>query len=330
MTIRAVSTPNIALIKYWGNRDDALRLPAADSLSITLDTPTVEVAITEAERFTVKSFSGELERSLSGDELARLKKHFVDAKEYLSRIGKGGALPTAVSLKIKSSVPRGIGIASSAAIFSALAEVYAGLASGMSRKDVSIMARLGSGSASRSVFGGFVAMISGEGEGVDASYAVQIALPEHWKLWDIIIAPSIAPKHTGSTEGHALVHTSPAFQDRLREMPHRQKECIEAIRGRDFEKLRVVSEEDCIDMHKVMMSSTPSLNYLSEETHRIIGEITDLRSRQGLAVLYTMDAGPTVHLICEQSALPAVREYARAQKNCTIFEAGIGSGSRLI
>lgn len=328
MTTRATSTPNIALIKYWGNRNDGLRLPAGDSLSITLDQPLVEVCVKEAQKFSVRSYHGELERELSDTAKKRIQDHFLAVRKYLQK--RAGNIPEAVAVEIRSRVPRGIGLASSAAVFSALAEAYAGFTLEISRKNMSILARLGSGSASRSVYGGYVAMIAGEGDREDSSYALQIAPKDHWKLWDVVIVPSQNEKSTGSTEGHSLAHTSPLFAARMQEVPRRQKECIEAILKKDFEKLQAVSEEDCLDMHAVMISSTPSLNYLSPETHRIVEEIQVLRSEKGLAVLYTMDAGPTVHLICDEAALPSVREYANAQSGCTVFEAGVGGGSHLI
>ncbi len=331
MLIRATSAPNIALIKYWGNRNEELRLPAADSLSITLDQPVVEVVVNSAEQFSAKSFDATgREEKLSDSAKARLHNHFALTKKHLQHIGETRAFPESVSLEIRSKIPRGVGLASSAAIFSALAEAYAGFAPKISRRNVSILARLGSGSASRSTCGGFAAMIAGEGDEADASYAEQIAPEGHWKLWDVIIVPSMDEKITGSTEGHALAHTSPLFSQRLRAIKARQRMCVEAIQQKDFEKLRVVAEEDCLDMHAVMASSIPALKYLSDDTYRIIREVEELRSGGGLAVLYTMDAGPSVHLICDESALLAVREYARAQSGCTIFEAGIGAGSRLI
>ena len=328
MSIRAVSTPSIALIKYWGNRNEELRLPAADSLAITLDQPTVEVIADHAEQFSTHSFEPDgSARTLSEKESARLEKHFLLTKKYLGTIGLSDTFPASVSLEIRSKIPKSIGLASSSAVFSALAEAYAGFVKHISRRDVSILARLGSGSASRSVFGGFVATVAGTEDKLDSSYSAQIAPEDHWKLHDIIIVPSHEEKAMGSTEGHVLAHTSPLFEKRLRDIPMRQSTCIEAIREKDFEKLARVAEEDCLDMHAVMVSSTPPLRYLSEETHRIIREIEELRSREHLSVLYTMDAGPTVHLICEESALPAIRVYANAQKNCTIFEAGVGGGS---
>ncbi len=338
MSIRATSAPNIALIKYWGNRNEMLRLPAADSLSMTLDQPVVEVMVEHADEFSARSFEPDgAARMLSERETARLKKHFVAAKEYLNTIGATQALPASVSLEIRSKIPPGIGLASSSAVFSALAEAYAGFdkltaggfVKGISRRDVSILARLGSGSASRSVFGGFVAMVAGAGEEIDSSYAEEVAPQNHWVLHDVIVVPTKKEKSVGSTEGHALAHTSPLFEARLRDIPRRQKMCIEAIRAKDFQKLQQVSEEDCLDMHAVMRSSSPSLDYLSGETHRIIRDIEALRTREDLAVLYTMDAGPTVHLVCEESALPSVRTFAHAQEGCIIFEAKIGAGSRI-
>lgn len=331
MSVRASSTPNIALIKYWGNRNEELRLPAADSLSMTLDQPTVEVVADHAETFSARSFEpDDSERVLTDKAVKRLEKHFLLAKRYLNEIGMGDTFPSSVSIEIHSKIPPSVGLASSAAVFSALGEAYAGFAKALSRRDVSVLARLGSGSASRSVFGGFVAMVAGEGNGMDASYAEQIAPESHWKLHDIIIVPSSKEKETGSTEGHALAHTSPLFEARLHDIPRRQKMCIEAIQEKDFEKLRAVSEEDSLDMHAVMRSSTPSLQYLSEDTHRIIHEVEELRAREHLAVLYTMDAGPTVHLICEESALPAIRAYAHAQNDCIVFEASVGRGSHIL
>jgi len=331
MSIRAVSTPNIALIKYWGNRNEELRLPAADSLSMTLDRPTVEVAVSDAGEFFVRSFGLDGgERTLTEKEIKRLEKHFLLAKKYLESIGAAGTFPASVSLEIRSKIPKSVGLASSAAVFSALAEAYGGFVNNLSRRDVSVLARLGSGSASRSVFGGFSAFVAGEGEALGSAYAEQIASENHWELWDIIIVPSQEEKNTGSTEGHALARTSPLFEARLRDIPRRQKMCIEAIREKDFGKLRKVAEEDCLDMHEVMKTSTPSLNYLSDETYRIVREVEELRAREHLAVLYTMDAGPTVHLVCEESALPAVQAFAHAQNGCTVFEAKVGSGSRRV
>src|SRR3989344_2056770 len=130
MSIRcAVSTPNIALIKYWGNRNEEWRLPAADSLSFTLDQPTVEVLVDNAEEFSARSFDPDgTEQTLTDKESKRLEKHFLLTKKYLADIGEVEAFSSTVSIEVRSRIPRSIGLASSAAGFSALAEAYAGFA----------------------------------------------------------------------------------------------------------------------------------------------------------------------------------------------------------
>jgi diphosphomevalonate decarboxylase len=329
MKIRARSCPNIALIKYWGNRNEELRLPHADSLSVTLDAPTVEVLLETHDAFAIRSYEPDgAEKILNEKEKGRLEKHFNLVKKYLASIGTH--IDTSVSVEIHSHVPKSVGLASSAAVFSALAEAYAGLAPGISRRDVSILGRLGSGSASRSAYGGFSAMIAGKGDDLGSSYAEQIAPESHWRLWDIVIAPSIEAKKTGSTEGHALASTSPHYAKRLQDIVLRQRQCIEAIMQKDFAALQTVAEEDCLDMHEVMRTSNPPLDYLSADTYRIIEDVKKLRTDKKLAVLYTMDAGPTVHLICEESALADVRAYAHTQTSCHIFETAIGEGSKLL
>lgn len=330
--VTAISSPNIALIKYWGNRDNALRLPAADSLSMVLDTPTVTATVEPSDTFVVKSFDAEgNEKPQNEQSLARLKKHWEVSKSYLSTIGREKNLPEQISLTIHSAIPPAIGIASSAAVFSCLGEAYGALVSEkpLSRKEISILGRLGSGSGARNSFGGFVALIN-DGEGIGSAYGEQIADEHHWLLHDIVIVPSVAEKKVGSTEGHAGAATSPLFAERLRDIPRRMRECTSALRTRDFEKLRHVSEEDALDMHRVMETQQPALHYLSDETHRILKEIEGLRASDNLNVLFTMDAGPTVHLLCTEDSVKTVADFAEAQKGCIVFKAKTGGPSRLL
>jgi len=333
MSIHARSTPNIALIKYWGNRNEEMRLPMADSLSVALDQPIVEIETDHADTLTVRSFDVDgTERAMTDKHLTRFEKHLSLTKQYLQKLGIAEALPGSVSLTIRSAIPPSIGIASSAAVFGCLAEAYAGIVAPvrqLTREEVSVIGRLGSGSACRGAFGGYVAITAGAGEDIDAAHAVQIADEHHWSLHDIIVVPTHEEKKYGSTEGHAFAHTSPLYKARIAAIPARQRECIAAILTRDFDRLRAVTEEDCLDMHAVMRTSSPSLDYLSDDTHRIIKDITQLRESEHLPVLYTMDAGPTVHLFCTDDAVKTVKDFAHAQPNCTIFEAKVGPGSML-
>ena len=328
----AISTPNIAFIKYWGNRNNPLRLPMADSLSMTLSEPSVEIIVDHASALKVQSSTMGEKREVTGKHLDRFRKVIDLTKEYLGTLGMADALPGNLSIRIDSHIPPAVGLASSAAVFSCLARAIAALIAEkqkLTNEQVSIIARLGSGSAARSVMGGFVALVAGKGESIDAAKAVQIADENHWLLHDIVVIPSREEKKVGSTEGHALAATSPHFAARIEAIrTRRQQECIDAILRKDFEKLQHVSEEDALDMHHVMETSNPPLQYLSDETHRIVGEVKALRRSAHLPVLFTMDAGPTVHLVCTDEAVKEVRTFAKAQKGCTIFESHVGPGAR--
>lgn len=330
----ARSTPNIALIKYWGNRNEELRLPAADSLSMTLDEPSVDITVAHADTLIVTSFNAHHEkRMLRESEMVRFATHVALTKQYLKSIDASDALPESLEITLHSRIPPRVGLASSAAVFSGLARAISGLVRNrieLTDEQVSVIARMGSGSAARSVFGGFSALLAGQGNAPDSSHAIRIADEHHWSLHDIVLIPDHDEKKVGSTEGHALAHTSPHFADRVREIERRrQRECIDAVLNRDFEKLRDISEEDCMSMHRVMETSSPALKYLSDETHRIVSEIRGLRQRKHIPVLYTMDAGPTVHLICTDEGLEETRAYAKEQTDCTLYMSRIGSGASL-
>ncbi|MFA7682083.1 MAG: diphosphomevalonate decarboxylase [Candidatus Peribacteraceae bacterium] len=333
--VTARSTPNSAWIKYWGNRNDILRLPMADSFSMTLDGPTVEIDIDHADTLSVQSFETDgTERVLKEKDILRFQKHLDLTKRYLNHLGAHDAVPASIAVTVRSAIPPAVGLASSSAVFSCLARAYQGLVAPiieLTDEQTSVIARLGSGSAARSIFGGFSALISGEGDDIDSAVGRQYADENHWQLHDIILVPSTEEKKVGSTEGHATAHTSPHYAARVKAITtRRQQECIDALLQRDFEKLQAIVEEDCNDMHTVMQTSNPPLNYLTEATHHITREIAELRRSEHLPVFYTMDAGPTVQLVCTEEAVERVREFAHSQKGCQIFEAKVGKGAHLI
>lgn len=334
MTI-ARSTPNIAFIKYWGNRSEELRLPMAPSLSMTLDRPTVEITVEEADAFLVRSFLVDgSEKTLKEKDIDRFRKVVALMRRYLGTIGAGDVLSESIAITVRSHIPPAVGLASSAAVFSCLAKAIAGFIRDekkLTDKQISILARLGSGSAARSIFGGFSTLEEGNGLEIGNSWSEQIADEKHWLLHDIVVIPAMEEKKVGSTEGHALASTSPFYAERVKSIrSRRQQECIEAIRKKDFEALQRVTEEDCLDMHHVMETSTPPLHYLNAETHRIVNTIKELRVEKHLPVLFTMDAGPTVHLVCPEEARSAVLSFAKAQTGCTIFETKVGPGATLL
>lgn len=296
---------------------------------MTLDGPYVDVTVTPADAFTVTSAN----KKMTEKGIQRFQKTLELIQAYLSTFQDFNiATLESISIEIDSHIPPSIGLASSAAVFSALAKAIADLVdTDLSDEQISVMARLGSGSAARSIFGGYGAIANEENMFIDGSKGWQVADENHWKLHDIIIVPSTEEKKVGSSEGHPKAWTSPGFAKRIENIKnHRQQECIDAILNKDFEKLQKVSEEDCMDMHQCMQTQDPPLNYLSDETYRILEEIKSLRSAEHLPVLYTMDAGPTVHLFCTDEARDRISAYAHEQEGCTIFEAKVGKGTTLL
>ncbi|MBK8026052.1 MAG: diphosphomevalonate decarboxylase [Chloroflexi bacterium] len=295
---RAQAHPNIALIKYWGNRDDRLRLPENSSLSFNLSglTTTTEVTWTtdtENDRLTLNGSEA------SGEPLARVVRHLDALRERLGIQGRA-------DVHSENNFPTGTGIASSAAAFAALTAA-ATVAAGheLSERVLTTLARLGSGSASRSIPAGFVEWHAADTH--DNSFAESIASPDYWGLVDMIAVVSTSHKAVGSTAGHASARTSDLQFARVEGVARRLERCKEALLGRNFQRLAQVVEEDSNMMHAIMMTSRPPLFYWLPETMGIMDAVRRWRS-EGLEVCYTLDAGPNVHCICGAGSADEVRK----------------------
>ncbi len=211
----------------------------------------------------------------------------------------------------RNNFPAGAGIASSASAFAALALASTrALGLELDQAALSRLARRGSGSACRSVPGGFVEWAVGNSD--EDSFAASIAPPEHWPLTDVIAILSSAHKSTGSTEGHALAGTSPLQSARLEDSCRRLDICRQAILSRDFAALAEIVETDSNLMHAVMLTSQPALFYWQPETLAIIQAIRVARG-SGLPACCTVDAGPNVHVICEEASVGTVEGLLRDQ-----------------
>lgn len=286
----ALAHPNIAFIKYWGNRDDELRLPANGSLSMNLAglyTRTT-VSFQPSLPFDELIING---REVTGPALGRVS--------FVLDLARGAAkLDHRAEIISENNFPAGAGIASSASAFAALA-LAAARAAGLdwSERELSRLARRGSGSACRSISGGFVEWQAGSGD--DDSFAFSIAPADHWPLVDCIAIVSAAHKKTGSTEGHAIAATSPLQAARLTDAPRRLDICRAAILERDFETLASIVELDSDMMHAVMMTSSPPLHYWQSASVAVMEAVRAWRG-DGVQVCYTVDAGANVHVLCPE------------------------------
>jgi diphosphomevalonate decarboxylase len=314
-TATAFALANIALIKYWGNRDDALRLPASGSISMNLGGLQTQTTVSFQPLLPLDELiiNG---REITGSALERV----VCVLDLVRDLAHLGARADVVS---ENNFPSGAGIASSASAFAALALAASAAAClELDERALSRLARRGSGSACRSIPGGFVEWKPGKGD--EDSYAFPIAPADHWPLVDCIAIVSAAPKETGSTQGHALARTSPLQAARIADAPRRLDLCRRAIQDRDFAALASVVELDSDMMHAVMMTSRPPLHYMTAASVEVMNQVRSWR-REGLPVCSTVDAGPNVHIICPETHIRDVAERARAIAGITdVLTASVG------
>ncbi len=317
----ATAHPNIAFIKYWGNRDSRLRLPLTGSFSMNLAALETCTSVCFDEDLVADCFDlNGVEQG--GESLTRVSR-FLDQVRALA----GQSVYARVSSA--NTFPSGAGIASSASAFAALALASAkaiGLA--LPEKDLSRLARLGSGSACRSVPTGFVEWLPGEEDA--GSYAVTIAPPEHWDLVDMIVVVDPREKPVGSTAGHSLAQTSPLNSLRVASVPARLESCRQAVLARDFSLLAEVVELDSNWMHAVMRTSNPPLVYWSVDTEVVLWHVHAWRA-QGHALCASVDAGPNVHVIALAEEQAWAEERLRALPGVQrVMVSQPGEGARLV
>ncbi len=308
LTTAAAANANIALIKYWGNRDTLLRLPSNGSISINLEGlfARTRVAFQSGLLQDMLILNGKKE---TGKALTRMVS-FLDLVRQIAK--------TNLYAKVSSenNFPTGAGLASSAAAFAALSlAATKALGLELNEGELSRLARRGSGSACRSIPGGFVEWLPGNDD--RSSFAVSIAPPDHWDLVDCIAIIEPRPKATGSTEGHRLADTSPLQPARISDTPRRLDICRQAILQRDFDALAAVTELDSNLMHAVMLTSSPPLFYWEPSSLQMMKEIQDWR-QHGLPVCYTLDAGPNVHVLSQGEAVVQVKD--RLEKFPGVFQ----------
>jgi diphosphomevalonate decarboxylase len=316
----AVANPNIAFIKYWGKADEARNLPANPSLSMNLAalTTATTVEFRPGLPFDMVTIDGQ---AASGSALARVIAH-------LDRVRVLAGTEDRAWVSSRNDFPAGTGLASSASGFAALS-LAATRAAGLSlgEAELSRLARLGSGSACRSVPAGFTLW---EGDDDETSFARQVAPPEHWDLRDLVAIVAYQHKAVGSHEGHRLAPTSPCYAVRLAAVPDLLAAVRESIEQRDLVSLGSAMEADALAMHGVMMTSRPSLLYWLPGTVAVLQAVLAWR-REGLAVYFTLDAGPNVHCFCQAADANKVEPRLKAIPGVeAVITSGPGEGVRLV
>jgi diphosphomevalonate decarboxylase len=295
--ITAKAPANIAFIKYWGKKSDKLRIPMNSSISMNLsDVYTITSACYgKGFKEDIVRIDGE---NVKGVEKERIVK-FIDLVRSKTRIKEK------VEIISRNNFPKGTGIASSASGFAALAlALTRAVGLDLNKKELSILARLGSGSACRSIPDGFVEWKSGKTS--DSSYAYTLFPPDYWNICDVIAIVGEKSKKVSSTQGHALTESSPFIKSRILGMNMKIREIKTALRKKDFTAFGQIIEEETFNMHAVMMTSNPPLIYWNPLTLKLILSIIEWR-KEGLESYFTIDAGPNVHVICKNKDLNKIK-----------------------
>ena len=317
MNATAIAHPNIALVKYWGKRDRRLNLPAVPSLSVTLapfETKTTVTWGSAEDRFEI---NGQL---AEGDATHRVAT-FLDLVD---------AERPPVSITSTNNFPTAAGLASSSSAFAALA-LAATKAAGQTPTlaQLSTLARQGSGSASRSLWGGFVTWSLGEREDGRDSHGHPIASETHWDLRVLVALVSDEKKAVSSREGmNRTQETSPLFSGWVESGPEDVIEAEQAVRERNLERLGTVMEHSTMKMVGTMFSAQPAVIYMKPATVAVLHSVSDLRSR-GVGAWATMDAGPNVKVLTTPEDADQV-EAALRQHVATVHTLRVGGPARLV
>ncbi len=326
MKSSAIANSNIALVKYWGKRDEELVLPYNSSISVSLDAMSTTTTVEFDERYDDDIFI------LNGVEVSGNKRKMVVGLLDIVREAVGSSLRAKVSSV--NNFPTAAGLASSASGSAALV-MAASDALGMDtdRKQLSIFARKGgSGSASRSVYGGFVEWLKGEKDDGSDCYAVQLEPPGYWSDLRIVVAVvTLSEKKVESRFGMTkTVETCRFYKGWLDSVGRDISDVKKAIGTKDFSLLGSTAERNALKMHATMFTTEPSLIYWEPVTLDIIKSVISWRE-DNLESYFTIDAGPQVKVLCLEKDEPEIMERLRKIDGVIdVVSCGLGMGVRVV
>ena len=295
---KAKAHTNIALIKYWGKKDEKLALPANSSLSLTL------------EAFYTKT-EVEFKKGLKEDILyidgRKDDKSLKRVSNFLDIFRKKANLDLKAKITSFNHVPFAAGLASSSSAFAALAKA-ANKASGLNlnKEELSKIVRKGSGSACRSLYNGFVQWKKGEDDKSSYAYPIDSA---NWDLAMIVILVNKEEKKISSRKAMKITkETSPFFQEWTKEAEKDLISIKKAIKNKDLKSVGEIMEANALKMHATMIAAKPSIIYFQDKTLKAIEIVKKVRNDKLLA-FFTIDAGPNVKVLCHLSQASRVKEY---------------------
>lgn len=315
MEFTANAPVNIAIIKYWGKRDKNLNLPTNTSLSVTLRMDDENSWLKLLTRTTIKSIEesggGDKDGDKDGEDKVILNGEQYDLnlrmKRCLAYIRELESFPR-IQITSNNFFPTAAGLASSASGYAALVAAISGIVP-LTDEQMSIAARLGSGSACRSLFNGFVLWNAGVNPDGSDSLAKSIFPENHWPaLCCLVLVLSASEKKVPSSAGMELTtRTSGLFSARLEKLPSRITEILQSIEQRDFSQFGKLLMQDSNQFHAVCMDSYPPIFYLSGASLQVIETVHEINT-PFIRAAYTFDAGPNAFVFCLENNVSFLKE----------------------
>ena len=310
------SPSNIALVKYWGKKE--MQIPQNPSLSFSLKKSFTETSV---EYSLKKHDQPALEFYFEGENKPDFKRRI---QKFINHLDPYMPFLKELDMKIDSvnSFPHSSGIASSASAMSALALCFVSIENNLfgTQKNrgaffmkASFLARLGSGSAARSVYGSFV--LWGKSTSVpfsDDEMGVQVQFPVQngsLDLADAILITSQREKKVGSSAGHSQMENHPWAENRYNQAREHLESLMKAMINKDDDQFIRIIEREALSLHALMMTSDKGFTLMNENTWKIIKAVRDFREQQKIFVAFTLDAGPNVHLIYRLQDKPRVTSW---------------------
>lgn len=314
---------NIALIKYWGKRDDVLFLPMNSSLSLTLDAFYTDTKVVIDSQLTQDEFY------LNG--IKQTDEETLKISRFLDLFRVHANITDPIKIDSYNHVPTAAGLASSASAYAALAgALNQAMGLHLDTKTLSTFARQGSGSATRSLYGGFVEWNKGVASDSDSSHAIPID-PADWDIAMIVIAINKEKKKISSRTGmKQTVATSPFYPAWVTSAEKDINDIKEAIQRKDFLSLGEITEANGMKMHGTMLGATPPISYWEPDSIKAIQAVQTIRE-EGIPCYVTMDAGPNVKVLCKESQMNEIMAKLQPHfREDQLISSTVGKGITLL
>lgn len=315
-----VASSDVALVKYWGKKNEVLRLPENGSVSLILE---------GLNTVTTVEFSKDLDSDSVTIEGESDKNEIQRVVEHLHRIRQLASVDLFARVESKNTFPKGTGLSSSGSGFAALTVAATkALELELGQRDMSILARQGSGTACRCVCAGIVEWKNGDTS--ESSYSETIFPSSHWDIRDVVAIVDSSKKKVSSTEGHQMAHTSPFYRARLANMPQKIDAIKRLIEKKDFTGFGELVEHEALEFHSILLTSNPPLIAWYPGTIDIMNRVQAMR-QEGIEAYFTINTGFNVHVLTlPENEATVDKKLTESPFSQNILHATIGNGPREI